>query len=187
MRDFNFFEPYLQVVKKKNKGTKKKSPLISILKVMVMIGIIVMPLYIFGHIYMDNRAIDEMNETLNSPEIQEALKRVDEKRAYVTELSQFQRDLIKIHKHLADSDIILKDQINAIGYALPENVNIIAISLSNEECKIEGSAFTRDAIAEYQFNLRKTDKFENILLKNIDGASNEFYFEIDFQLKKVVE
>ncbi len=76
---------------KKTKESKKKSPVRLIFKVIVLILVIGSPIYVFGSIFLANKAIDEMNEIINSPEMQEALTRVDQKRVYASELQTLQR------------------------------------------------------------------------------------------------
>ena len=187
MKDFNFFEPYLHIAKKKTKEAKKKSPVKLILKVIALIVIIGSPIFVFGSIFLANKAIDEMNEIINSPEMQEALTRVDQKRVYASELQTLQKDLIQIHKKLLESDIIRKEHLLAVLSSIPENVNIDMVDLSSEECTISGSAYSRDAIAEFEYNLRKSKRFEGLLLENITGNTDPFTFNIQFSLIKVVD
>jgi len=186
MKDFNFFEPYIASTKKKDKK-QKKSPILRILVVLFWIAVILVPSYIYGTIYLDRQAIDEMEIELSKPKMKDALQRVQTKRIQINQLNELNEDLFQIDKTLAGTEVLTEYQMQAIVAAIPENIYIDSLEMSGEKVSIFGYGHRRSAIAEFELNIRKSGIFQAVLLESIESVQAPYSYTLIITPKKVVE
>lgn len=185
MRDYNFFESFVE---------EKKTHDLQFIYVGIITSIIVGTMVM---IYLVNvfkirdleNHIYEADLTITSTEFSEAYsqKQKDDERLKL--LNSYYTSVLQLNKSIASADYINTDLFKTVSKVIPQSVTFKNMNVANKKITIRGSAASRMAIGEFQYNLKQLDKFEDIHVSNITSASNEavsssFDFNMTFNIKE---
>jgi hypothetical protein len=182
MRDYNFFDPY---VEKGKKHTGSSSPI----PYPVLIGILVVLLAavpVFNFIrgfQMDAQISDLETSVLNDPNypmLSEAMALrlgIEDGKVRLETLKKM--DIVLIDMEWLDEPFLF-----SLMSTVPKDLEIKNMSvLQDKNIQISGSATNKPAIAELEYNLRNTERFENLLVRSISNAEGVYDFMMTLQLK----
>ncbi len=170
MRDFNFFEPYIQ--KEKVEKKKKKKPFIIVIVVFLLIGTA----------YICRDAIIRKVVEVTS---KEGVEIEDER---LPELEQKQLELARLKSadaYLKETNRIDEQLLNDITTRVPDNAEYDSISIGEMSTEIRGNAKTVQLTADYGNALKELEVFEDIFVTNSTYDEEEkrysFILDIDFE------
>ncbi|KOA21417.1 fimbrial assembly protein (PilN) [Clostridium homopropionicum DSM 5847] len=188
MKDFNFFEPFSQ----KNKNRNKKAAYIGAAVFFIlgiMIGIYCINIYRMNKL---EKSIAEMQVNINSKELTSAYAEKAKLEEKLKILNEYYKSVSGINDTVKKQDYINTTLIKEISSVVPESVSFQSMSISNKLITMNGTAETRVAIGEMEYNLKQLDTFENIHVSIISGSgtsatadeNSSFIFNLTFKLKE---
>lgn len=185
MSDLNFFSQYIN----SQRTAEKKLLLIltGLVCIIAMLGAV------YGLTEINVRTlqseINESREYLNSTEVINGKKKIQEKRQEQELLEQYDAAVTEIKGKIDDSDKVRSETIAKINETLPGSVKVLNINLSQQTINIGGTAADRIQIAELEHNLLETGLFHKVHIGAIDSdeISGIFSFNVDCTLKEVIE
>lgn len=174
MKDFNFFEPYIQ--EEKIQKRKKIRPLIIVMIVLLFAGT--------AYVYRDT-IINKATEAVTK----ENTKIEDER---MEELKQKQLELAKLRsadRYLRETNRIDKQLLDDITTRLPDNVEYNSINIGKTSVQIKGNTKAARFVANYGDNLKELDDFEDIFTTSTtyDEEEKHYKFILDIDFKVVGE
>lgn len=179
MKDFNFFEPYLD----KKEITSYNNLILYLVAGLVVLGLIIYPIINIFRINSLNKSIAVMKTDLESSSIYEKLNIVEEKKEKLAEMEEKLSLLENIDRVIEDRDIINDLLINQITNKVPRDVFFTSLNLSASQIQIQGAATNNLAIAHLESNLRSDEDFEEVYIPNISLNEGLYNFSINFALK----
>ena len=183
MRDFNFFEHHL----KKTKRKEKRHYMIFGTTVLLIIVIVAFPITNFVLSQGLKKDIAHMKSVIEAPENQEKIKRVDEKKILVEEFNKQLPLLENSHVAIQQTKYIDDYLIQDINDAIPRNMSFQSLTINAGSINVMGQAKDRSAVAEFEYNLRALDKFDDLFVPSItlreDGNVD---FSMGFKVKDVI-
>ncbi|AOR24626.1 PilN domain-containing protein [Clostridium taeniosporum] len=177
MRDINFFAPY------KGKDKEKKSTLLYIYGVMGVIGGLIIITLIFNsvRIFILNKNISYYEEQLNNSEIKQKFseaEKINDKISTLTKYNDILDDVVdKINNRNNVSDLILND----VNSTIPSQISFKNLQISNDILTIQGITSSRDAVGEFQHNLRELSMMKDVFVNSIDiddSVEGQYSFDI---------
>ncbi|NFI94673.1 PilN domain-containing protein [Clostridium botulinum] len=184
MRDINFFSPY------QGKNQEKKNAMIYIYGAMGVVGALIIITLIFNttRILLLNRSISNYNEKLNTTEIQEKFaeaKKVNNEIEILTKYDSALNDVLgKVNSRNNVSDLVL----TSINSTIPSQISFKTLQINNDILIIQGISSSRDAVGEFQHNLKELSIINDVFVNSIDidGAlEGNYSFDIKCILKEV--
>ncbi|MBN1069123.1 fimbrial protein [Clostridium botulinum] len=184
MRDINFFSPY------QGKNQEKKSAMIYIYGAMGVVGALIIVTLIFNttRILLLNRSISNYNEKLNTTEIQEKFaeaQKVNNEIEILTKYDSALNDVLgKVNSRNNVSDLVL----TSINSTIPSQISFKTLQINNDVLIIQGISSSRDAVGEFQHNLKELSIMNDVFVNSIDidGAlEGNYSFDIKCILKEV--
>lgn len=184
MRDINFFSPY------QGKNQEKKSLMIYIYGAMGVVGTLIIITLIFNttRILLLNRSISNYNEKLNTTEIQEKFaeaQKVNNEIEILTKYDSALNDVLgKVNSRNNVSDLVL----TSINSTIPSQISFKTLQINNDILIIQGISSSRDAVGEFQHNLKELSIMNDVFVNSIDidGAlEGNYSFDIKCILKEV--
>lgn len=184
MRDFNFFTPYVSTKKDKEKGR-----LFTVLVALVAFLIVGSLVWNSANMFLLNKRIDELKGKINDPDFQSQLKKSEELAKKSYELKNLNGDLNDIYKYIESRTLVGTDLMVQINSTLPEGISLKTLTVDGESIQIQAMSKTRQAVGEFQHNLKNINRVKEVYVSNInsDLASTEgqFNFSIKCLLKDV--
>lgn len=189
MRDLNFFSKY-QVPPAKTSSTKLLAITISVLAAAVML--FALAYYFFENSRLESE-ISDAEITLNSPEISQKLKEVEEIEKGIATVkndqivfTNLEGDFNKLHR-------VNKAFMNFVQSRLTRNVVFDKIDIQHDKVQIHGISTERLSIAKFEEELRKSEKFNHILVSTITkrdpeedrGEEDVYEFLMEIETKDV--
>ncbi|QUH26666.1 PilN domain-containing protein [Serpentinicella alkaliphila] len=181
MRDINFFEPYVF----KQRGIEKKQKIFYGIAIILTMGLVSIPVVNYIRITNMTNDISSIYEILQSPEATLKLERVREKEARVSTLRNQLQLVSSIEQGISSLDIINDLLINEVFGTVPENLFFQSMNASEDNITIQGNAKDKSSIAEFEYNLRLTEAFEDIFIPSINLDEGIYNFTIQFKVKEV--
>ncbi|AIY80353.1 fimbrial assembly family protein [Clostridium botulinum 202F] len=184
MRDINFFSPY------QGKNQEKKNAMIYIYGAMGVVGALIIITLIFNttRILLLNRSISNYNEKLNTTEIQEKFaeaQKVNNEIEILTKYDSALNDVLgKVNSRNNVSDLVL----TSINSTIPSQISFKTLQINNDILIIQGISSSRDAVGEFQHNLKELSIINDVFVNSIDidGALEcNYSFDIKCILKEV--
>lgn len=184
MRDINFFSYY------QGKNQEKKDEKIyfyiayGILTLVILVTVIINSVKIFTL----NSQIKSYTEKLNNADIQAQLKEADEVNGKIEVLSKYESRLSDISNSIAKNDIVTDDLLNDISSTIPSDVSFKSFKIEGYDLTISGVSHTREAISEFEHNLKGLSKIKSVHIININNGSavgEDYSFDITCVLKEV--
>jgi hypothetical protein len=169
MKDFNFFEPYQNA----KKASKLKGVYITLCVIVFLSS------YIGLYKWNDSR-IEQAKKQVAEVEKKFDVKKydkLDNKRVSIEKrynlLKEYYENLQGVEESIYSKDVIGNDILDRIGSTIPKNVYIFAMSLSEKNIQIQGSADTRITAAEFVHNLKSLEIFEKVYIPGINELNGD--------------
>ncbi|MDS0525688.1 PilN domain-containing protein [Clostridium sp. SHJSY1] len=184
MRDLNFFSQY-QEKKQEKKNEKIYFYLASGLLVSIIIGTVSFNLV---KIMIYDKQIKEYTEKFNANDIQTKLKEADEVSGKLSILTKYESALSSVSTSLRKLDVVTDDLLNDICGAIPSEVSFKDFKVEGYDVTISGISSNREAIGEYEHNLKKLSKIKSVQITKISKTNTvgeDYSFDMTCVLKEV--
>lgn len=178
MRDFNYFDPYLNVQVKKNTG----------LIIIVVLAALMLALMIYYQILLVqkentlNTSIAEIENYIHSAEVSKKLNDVDMKEKQLEKLQVLMGDVATLNVQLDATDKIDDMLIEQINAQLPENAFLTELNLSSTLISIRGYSTEYQAVAQFAYNLRYSEGLYDVMIPSIVENNGNYEFLINATL-----
>ena len=179
MKDFNFFEPYLD----KREISGPNVLIFYAVALVVVLGLIIYPLINVFKINSLNKSVTAMKTSLESSTIYERLDIVEQKKEKVSEMEEKSLLLRDADKIIESRDVVNDLLLNRITEKIPKEVFLKSLNLSAGQIQMQGMATGNLAVACLETNLKSDKGFKDIYISNISLRDGLYDFSIDFALK----
>ncbi len=171
MPQLNFFSPYLK--------TEKTSPVKPISVVFVIILLVTIASYIVLQlqVFVLKSQISAKERVLASMDTVE-LQYLAETKEKIANLTSFQAQMGETEKAISEMDFIKLEFLQKIFTAVPPDVLFQDLATEQTEWRILGTAKTRAAVAEFEYNLRKSGVVNGITVTNISLKETLYEFNM---------
>lgn len=183
MKDFNFFEPYLD----KREISGPNVLILYAVALVVVLGLIIYPLINVFKINSLKKSITTMKTSLESSNIYERLNIVEQKKETVSEMEEKFLLLRDADKIIESRDIVNDLLLNKITEKIPKEVFLKSLNLSAEQIQMQGAATSNLAVACLETNLKSDRDFRDIYISNISLNEGLYDFSINFALETAEE
>ena len=183
MKDFNFFEPYLD---KKEISTYDSLVLFVVVPIMAL-GMIIYPLINVLRTNSLNKHIAVTKTHLESSAIYERLEIVEQKEEKVSEMEEKLSLFENVDKVIESKNFINDLLLKKITNKVPEGVFLKSLSLSSDQIRIQGAAVNNLAVAHLENNLKSDKDFKDIYIPSISLGGGLYNFSINFALETTGE
>lgn len=179
MRDFNYFDPYLNVQVKKNTG----------LIIIVVLAALMLALMVYYQILLIQKEntlsndIAEIENYVHSAEISKKLNDVDIKQKQLENLQTIMGDVATLTVQLDANDKIDDMLIEQINAQLPENAFLTEMNLTNNLITIRGYSTEYQAVAQFAYNLRQSEGLYDVMIPSIVDNNGNYEFLINATLE----
>lgn len=179
MRDFNFFEPYIQV------QTKPKRNLI----LMAILAALLLALLVYYQFLLNQRVnelngdIAEVNAFIESPTTISKIGEIDEKQTRLDNLQTVYADVTVFTESIKASEKIDDMMIEQINAQLPINTFLTELGMTDQMLNIKGYSLEFKQIAQFAYNLRSNGNFADVLIPTINENNGNY----DFTLTVVID
>lgn len=183
MRDFNFFQ---------EKSVKEQQ---DIKQRYILLSVVIAFIALFGGLAIRNLVIEiSLEKKINSYEsfinFQDTKKKTEEYNGLSKKrdiLIKYDAAVTTLDKNLLAVDNINRELIDKMVSAMPKKIYFKDISFEAKLININGTSADRAAIAEFEYNLKKSNIFEDVHVENIkSGENGEFTFSLTCSLKDEV-
>jgi len=190
MQDYNFFAPFLRGRKK----PENKTISWGVIGILVLVGAIAWPAYNFVQLrILDSRIEGMQQDLISSPDypkmeqVDALLSRLQEQRVLLSSLDQTAEQIEQIQG--VDEQLLF-----SISVATPMDITLQSLDVNQGVISIQGTAASKPAVAEYEYNLRELGLFERIFVPVISDQTTEgeeqdqeqpgaWQFNMDLQLE----
>ena len=178
MQDYNFFSSY----KTKRKARKGTGTLLMVLTFVLFIFVSggVIGFKFFQVVRLEAELI-LLRESLAAVQTGEELMKIEEKQLMLNDLILLKDNLNSVPDMLARNPIS-PNTFADILTSLPADVQLLNITLAQEQIFIDGKAGIQSAIAEFQYTLRQTIAADSISVMSINRIEEEDTEEYAFML-----
>jgi len=184
-RDFNFFSIY---VDKKQKSRRKKMIQLTSISAIILVFIIFFGINQYRIISLEEK-VNELEKVVNSKERLEAIAKYNTTKKKIDLLNEYYAALTEINKKIININTINSSLLRNIEATLPGDVFITGMSATTSLLNIQGVSVNKQAIAEFQHNLKNINTIEgvhvNIINKESD-ESNNYIFALQCTLGDVI-
>lgn len=179
MKDFNFFEPYLD----KGEISGYKILILYAAALVIVLGLIIYPLINAFKINSLKKTVTAMKTDLESSNLYERVGIVEQKIEKVSEMEEKFALLEDADDIIESRDIVNDLLLSKITGKIPKNVFLKSLNLSPEQIQMQGAATNNLAIANLENNLKSDEDFKDIFIPNISLADGLYNFSINFALR----
>lgn len=181
MKDFNFFEPFVEPGKASSGGDKKI--IITIAAVLAAIAVIAVPAYQQINTVLMKREISEHKAFLDEGDSKRKIAEMEKKEKLSSSLRAQSGKVEKINDSLNEQDQIGGYIVSTISESLAEDVFMNRLSIEKSGISLDGVSKDKEGIAKFQNNLRKVPYFEEVFVPNISVENEYNNFTVDMTLK----
>lgn len=177
MNDLNFFNPYIE-------STKFKSETLYYFFALVLV--IIMLFYSFINQIKINSLLKQVNnlkDQVENEKIKTKVNRVKEEIKETDELEIKIESLRLLEESIKEIDVINTELLKAITLRIPDDVFLNSINMNSSSIEIKGIGTKEKAIAQFEYNLSKVEKFKNIFISNIYFEKDYYEFSLTISLK----
>lgn len=167
MRDFNFFRGYQ---KQKYKWTirAKMSLALLILSIISAAGF-------YGYneyrIQQNDLEIAKINAFMNDPENIKKYKAYDIAQKKLSVMKAYYDGVTRINKAIDQKSRVGTEMIDKLQSAMPTEITLQSIDLNSDMVVFQGFSTSREAVAAFQHNLKKSGLFEDVMVDSINKFS----------------
>lgn len=172
MMDLNFFDSFAKDKKQKIKG-EKSSVLPYLLAGLILIAIIGVTIYNMFSMITLKKSIESYERELNDPEVVAKLKEVEEKEMKINSIEKERQFLELLEVGMKDVDSVTRSLMDLIANKVTNNLYLTKIDVNVKEISIEGNSLSKLEIAQFEYNLRSSGKFDGIYVEKISKVINE--------------
>lgn len=183
MKDFNFFESYLD----KKEILSYNNLILYIVASIVILGLIICPLINIFRINSLKKSIAVMKTNLESSGIYERLDIVEQKKEKVSKMDEQLSLMENVDQVIESRDVVNDLLLSKITSKVPKDVFLKSLNLSSGQIQIQGAATNNLAIAHLENNLKSNQDFKDIYIPNILLNEGLYNFSINFALKIIEE
>lgn len=183
MKDFNFFEPYLD----KREISGPNVLIFYAVALVVVLGLIIYPLINVFKINSLKKSVTAMKTSLESSTIYERLDIVEQKKEKVSEMEEKSLLLNDADKIIESRDVVNDLLLNRITEKIPKEVFLKSLNLSADLIQMQGMATDNLAVACLETNLKSDKGFKDIYISNISLRDGLYDFSISFALEDTEE
>lgn len=180
MKDMNFFSTY------NNKNKKIRGPVFFFYGalVLVIIGFIAYGIFNFMTIMRLNKDLSalevELKTIKGNPKLSVILNKGNDLKAMKDDLSK----LRLIDKHMKDRDFISEFILEDVRLAIPPEIFLESMEMSKGSIEIEGRSKNKEAIAQFEHNLRKIEEFKKVFVTHVIGDEGYYGFNLNIDMKE---
>ncbi len=178
MKDFNFFEPYLD----KKEISSYNNIILYTVAAVVVLGMIIYPLVNVFKISSLKKHVAAMKTNLESSDIYERLDVVKQKKEKLSETEERLSLLKDVDNVIEGKDVINDSLLNKITGKVPKDAFLKSLNLSPAQIRIEGTATNNLAVAHLENNLRSDTDFKDVYIPSISLREGLHDFSINFAL-----
>ncbi len=182
MRDFNFFEAFEQK-KKRSDGPRVGYPLVLIL---VILAAAAWPAYNFYQLSQLNTSIAEHEQRLTTDPRYPLFQEVEQKQVELAEEQSRLQSLEASAELIHSREVIDELLLYTIVSSMPEDTSLNSMNISGRNINVTGTARSKPAIAEFEYNIRNTERFEMIFIPSITESEDMWQFNMTFSVKEGV-
>lgn len=179
MRDFNFFESFEQQ-KKRQEGPAIRYPFILVL---VVLAAAAWPAWNFYQLYQLHNEITFTRNQLETDPRYPLFDAVIEKQEALTGQRQVLDTMKRSAELITEREVIDELLMFTIATAMPEDSALNSMSISGRDVQMQGVAGSKPAIAELEFNIRQTGRFEQIFIPSMSENEGMWQFNMSFRVK----
>lgn len=169
MKDFNFFSSFIET--KKASTTKYIS--IGLITVFIFLIVVGFSYVNYSKVKALENEIAELRAYLDSEEVIERLKDVEEKKRKLTVMREYFSILEEINRNIDNAYVINSELIEKVSSTFPKELFVNSIVLAQADLQMQGISNNRVAIAEFQHNLKELEVFSKVNVSTINKESEE--------------
>lgn len=178
MRDFNFFEPYLDKDFKVSKNF--------LFYLVFLLGIASLILYgIYNQIIIKNLTAENTVKAYiaEDPTLISKVMDVKEKEDALKQFSEELDSIKDIDKYIEKSNMVNTNFIKLITTKMPEDLYMTSINISNTNISIYGLSQGKLSIAQFKKGLESIDEIKEVFVSYIDRKEDEYSFDMNILLE----
>nr|WP_245160047.1 PilN domain-containing protein [Clostridium beijerinckii] len=103
-------------------------------------------------------------------------------------MSKYESRVSDVSNSIVKNDIVTDDLLNDISSTIPSDVSFKSFKIEGYDLTISGVSHTREAISEFEHNLKDVSKIKSVHIININYGSavgEDYSFDITCVLKEV--
>lgn len=181
MKDLNFFSTY----SKRTEKRINKSKLIYGAAIAISVIMVFLATYNFFIIRKANKDLLASKQQVEKFETNEKIDEIHEKEADLAELKENVSKLNVLDDYVREKDIINEGLLSTIRNAIPADLFLRNMVLNYDSIKIEGNSLGKEAIAQFQYNIKNLDVFVEVFVPQI--TYNDSYYSFTMDIKTIVE
>ena len=179
MKDFNFFELYLDI-----KGISSYNNLVLYITISIItLGLVIWPLINIFRIDSLKKDIAVMKTNLESETVCGRLNIIEQKNEKVYEMEKNLSLLESIDEVIKKRDVVSDLLLKKITDKTPKDVFFRLLNFSPGQVQMQGAATNSLAIAHLKDNLKSDKDFKDIYISNISLDEGLYNFSINFALE----
>lgn len=179
MKDFNFFEPYLD----KKEISSYNNLVLYITISIITSSLVIWPLINISRINSLKKDIAAMKTNLESETVRGRLDIIEQKNEKVYEMEKTLSLLEDIDGIIEKRDVVSDLLLKKITDKAPKDVFFRSLNFSSSQVQMQGAATNSLAIAHLKDNLKSDEDFKDIYISNISLDGGLYNFSINFALE----
>lgn len=182
MRDFNFFEPFIE----KRQFKFDKMLLLYLVLFIVLVGLIVVGGLNQIKIATLNKDVDSLKVVANNPEIN---AKVNDIKAFEEETAQYKAEverIIALDQSIQARDVIGENLLKDINTKLPQEVFLTNMTASGWQVMISGFAEDKYSIAEFAKGLTELPLVNDVFISSISEVEDYYNYNLEITLREVL-
>lgn len=184
MKDINFFSYY-----QGKKQEKRDEKVYFYIAYGILFLIILTTVIISGvRIVLLDREMNNYNEKLSTDDMKSELKEADEINGKIDVLSKYENKLSNVAGLVTKNDIITDELLDDVCGTIPSDVSFKDFKIDGYDITISGVSHTRDAIGEFEHNLKGLSKMKDVQVVKIvktNVVGEDYSFDMTCLLKEV--
>ena len=174
MTEFNFFEPYIQVPKKRGLN---QYIIVAVLCILAMV-LGVYHIKLISETNNISTEIADIQSFLDDKKTQQKLSELEFKQKKIDNMSIFSVYLSDLTLKRSSEDVIDSDLFQMINDQMPKEVFLMDLSIDSGLVNMRGYADSYEMVAQYIYNLRMTGVFNTLSVPNIQEDENGMQFNL---------
>lgn len=166
-QDINFFSTYLSK-KEQTKNQNRYGYFLGATTLLIILGAFIIQSV---QEFRLSSKINELNEALNSKEIQEQIVESDRVYEMLEVLDQYDQELNILVDNIMSRDLITTQLLNQISSTIPSDVTFSGLSINDTTITMQASSQSRTAIAEVQHNLKQLSFIKDVYIGSISAEA----------------
>ena len=179
MRDYNFFDPYIEEPEKKSSS----GIVFVILAVVLAVVLAIYPLMNQNEIRARKQQITSLKDAIEKMYQDHDFDAIAAQKDQVAFMNA-QKDALSQLKVRLDQAFIVDDALlHKVADKTSDGIIFYGINIVGDQVQVEGNATHKIAIAQMEHNLRTSAEFEDIFVPFITEKDGFYDFSISFQIK----